>query len=140
MKYAYIIGPYGADPTLNRSEKNNTLVAEHLAKKAYAEGFTPFVPHSMIFSGIFGSDSDPLCRKKGERATLSLLAMFMKQPNVELWVIADYIYNSWIFSPGTQKELQLWKKKRGNKDIRYFLYYHLDQERKINNAENMAHQ
>ena len=140
MKYAYIIGPYGANEALNRTEKNNTLVAQHLAKKAYLEGYVPFVPHSMIYAGIFGNDSDCQDRAKGERATLALMSSFMKLPNVELWVIGDYIYNSWIFSSGTQKELNLWKRKKGTKDIKYFLYPYLDQERKINNAENMAHQ
>ena len=139
MKYAYIIGPYGSNDALNRTEQDNTLIAEHLAKKAYAEGLTPFVPHSMIFSGIFGSDSDPLSRKKGERATLALMSAFMKQPNSELWVIGDYIYNSWIFSPGTKKELELWKKKNGVENIRYFLYPALDDERRKQNAKNMAH-
>ena len=122
MKYAYIIGPYGQNLELNRSEKQNTLVAEHLAKKAFSEGYVPIVPHPMIFSGIFGNDSNPEDRKKGERATLAIMSAFMKLQNCELWVIGDYIYNSWIFSSGTKKELDLWKRKRGVQDIKYFLY------------------
>lgn len=137
MKIAYIIGPFGANE--NRSETQNTLVAEYLGKQAMAQGYTPFVPHSMILSGVFGKDSDPSERKKGERATLSLLATFIKHSNVELWVIGDYIYNSWFFSKGTKKELDLWIKRRGTKDIKYFLYPAVDAERRGLYGKDMAH-
>lgn len=139
MKYAYIIGPYGANEALGRTEKQNTLVAEYLAAKAYDQGYVPFVPHSMIYSGIFGDDSNPEDRAKGERATLALMSAFMKQPNCELWVIGDYIYNSWLFSSGTSKELKLWKKKKGFENIKYFLYPALDSERRNKDAQDLAH-
>lgn len=138
MKYAYIIGPYGNDPNFGRDELQNTLIAEHLGQKAHSLGYVPFVPHSMIYNEVFGDDQNPEHRKKGERATLALLSLFIKQPNAELWVISDYIYNFWHFSPGTLKELNLWKKRRGTSDIKYFLYEALKAE-KFGNGDNMAH-
>lgn len=138
MKYAYIIGPYGKNPEMNRDELQNTLIAEYLGKQAHSLGYVPFVPHSMIFNEVFGDDQDPQDRKKGERATLALLSAFIKQPNVELWVIGDYIYNFWLFSPGTSKELALWKKRRGTSQIKYFLYDALKMEA-FSNGNNMAH-
>lgn len=138
MKYAYIIGPYGSNPEMNRDELQNTMVAEHLARTAHSLGYVPFVPHSMIFNEVFGDDQNPIDRKKGERATLALLSAFIKQPNVELWVIGDYIYNFWFFSEGTSKELALWKKRRGTSDIKYFLYDALKMEL-FNNDQNLAH-
>lgn len=139
MKFAYIIGPYGQNALFKRSEQQNTKVAEYLAQKAFAQGYTPIVPHSMIHAGIFGDDSNPAERSKGERATLAIMSSFMKQKNVELWVIADYYYSAWFYSPGTKKELSLWCKKRGTKDVKHFLYVSLQDEMEKKYGKNMAH-
>jgi len=112
----YIAGPYRACD--KRTEKQNTEFAELVGRMAQSRGLAPVVPHSSIYRGVYGDDSNPIERTQGSDSTLAILELVARDPTSELWVIGDDDgQGSLDISHGTQLEVDRWTELRGERHI-----------------------
>ena len=104
----YVAGPYAGD------EKGNTEKASKVGFIATQVGLAAFVPHTCIYSNVYGRDEVPEERQNGIVSTLSIVAHLAEIDGSHLWVIQN---EDDSFSSGTEAELLIWKEIKQSLDI-----------------------